>query len=203
MWMLERLAWSFGVCAIGFCLVAAADRKISSDQEIERFAALRAGGDLPGEPPDYELWSPVRVKAWKEARAKESPLPLAVLRIPRIRLVVPVLPGTDDWTLNRAVGVIEGTPSPGSPGNSGIAGHRDSFFRSLKDVVTGDLLTLEMPRTTETYRIERIWIVDPEDVSVLDPTESPSITLVTCYPFYFVGSAPQRYIVRAVRQQTQ
>jgi sortase A len=203
MLMLERLAWSAGVVGVGFWLVAAADRKISSAQEIARFAALRAEGKLPGEPPDQKLWSPVRVKEWEEARKGETPLPVAVLSIKRIGLEVPVLQGTDDWTLNRAVGVIEDTPLPGSPGNSGIAGHRDSFFRVLKDVVTGDLMTVETARATETYRIERIWIVDPDDVSVLDPTESPSITLVTCYPFYFVGSAPQRYIVRAVRQQNQ
>ena len=203
MLMLERLAWSAGVVGVGFWLVAAADRKISSAQEIARFAALRAEGKLPGDPPDQKLWSPLRVKEWEEARTRETPLPVAVLSIKRIGLEVPVLQGTDDWTLNRAVGVIEDTPLPGSPGNSGIAGHRDSFFRVLKDVVTGDLMTVETARTTETYRIERIWIVDPDDVSVLDPTESPSITLVTCYPFYFVGSAPQRYIVRAVRHQNQ
>jgi sortase A len=203
MLILERLAWSAGVVAVGFWLVAAADRRISSAQEIARFAALRAEGKLPGDPPDQRLWSSLRVKEWEEARSRETPLPVAVLSIPRIRLEVPVLQGTDDWTLNRAVGVIEGTPLPGSPGNSGIAGHRDSFFRVLKDVVTGDLMTVETARATETYRIERIWIVDPTDVSVLDPTESPSITLVTCYPFYFVGSAPQRYIVRAVRHQTR
>jgi len=203
MLMLERLAWSAGIVGGGFWLVAAADRRISSAQEIARFAALRAEGKLPGDPPDQKLWSPLRVKEWEEARTRETPLPVAVLSIKRIGLEVPVLQGTDDWTLNRAVGVIEDTPLPGSPGNSGIAGHRDSFFRVLKDVVTGDLMTVETARTTETYRIERIWIVDPDDVSVLDPTESPSITLVTCYPFYFVGSAPQRYIVRAVRQQNQ
>ena len=203
MLILERLAWSAGVVAVGFWLVAAADRRISSAQEITRFAALRAEGKLPGDPPDQKLWSPLRVKEWEEARTRETPLPVAVLSIKRIGLEVPVLQGTDDWTLNRAVGVIEDTPLPGSPGNSGIAGHRDSFFRVLKDVVTGDLMTVETARTTETYRIERIWIVDPDDVSVLDPTESPSITLVTCYPFYFVGSAPQRYIVRAVRHQNR
>ena len=203
MLILERLAWSAGVVGVGFWLVAAADRKISSAQEIARFASLRAEGKLPGDPPDQRLWSPLRVKEWEEARTRETPLPVAVLSIKRIGLEVPVLQGTDDWTLNRAVGVIEDTPLPGSPGNSGIAGHRDSFFRVLKDVVTGDLMTVETARATETYRIERIWIVTPEDVSVLDPTESPSITLVTCYPFYFVGSAPQRYIVRAVRQQNQ
>jgi len=203
MLMLERLAWSAGIVGVGFWLVAAVDRRISSAQEIARFAALRAEGKLPGDPPDQKLWSPLRVKEWEEARTRETPLPVAVLSIKRIGLEVPVLQGTDDWTLNRAVGVIEDTPLPGSPGNSGIAGHRDSFFRVLKDVVTGDLMTVETARTTETYRIERIWIVDPDDVSVLDPTESPSITLVTCYPFYFVGSAPQRYIVRAVRHQNR
>lgn len=203
MLILERLAWSAGVVGVGFWLVAAADRRISSAQEIARFAALRAEGKLPGDPPDQKLWSPLRVKEWEEARGRETPLPVAVLSIKRIGLEVPVLQGTDDWTLNRAVGVIEDTPLPGSPGNSGIAGHRDSFFRVLKDVVTGDLMTVETARATETYRIERIWIVDPTDVSVLDPTESPSITLVTCYPFYFVGSAPQRYIVRAVRHQSR
>ncbi len=161
MLILERLAWSAGVVAVGFWLVAAADRRISSAQEIARFAALRAEGKLPGDPPDQKLWSPLRVKEWEEARTRETPLPVAVLSIKRIGLEVPVLQGTDDWTLNRAVGVIEGTPLPGSPGNSGIAGHRDSFFRVLKDVVTGDLMTVETARATETYRIERIWIVRP------------------------------------------
>ena len=112
---------------------------------------------------------------------------------------MPVLEGTDDWTLNRAAGHIADTAAPGSEGNSGIAAHRDGFFRSLKDVRVGDLLELETLRGIARYRIERTWIVEPEDVSVLDPTPGAAVTLVTCYPFYFVGSAPQRYIVRAVR----
>ncbi len=128
-------------------------------------------------------------------------MPLAVLRIARIRLVVPVLEGTSDVTLNRGVGHIEETAMPGTSGNSGIAGHRDGFFRSLKDVGVGDAIELETLQGKQTYRIERAWIVNPEDVSVLDPTPEQSITLVTCYPFYFVGSAPQRYIVRAVRAE--
>jgi sortase A len=120
-----------------------------------------------------------------------------VLRIPKINLAVPVLEGTDDWTLNRAVGHIEDTAPLGAAGNAGIAGHRDGFFRGLKDVKSGDALELEMRGTSRQYRIERIWVVDPEDVSVLNATPTSAITLVTCYPFYFVGSAPQRYIVRA------
>jgi sortase A len=117
-------------------------------------------------------------------------------------LEVAVLEGTDEWTLNRAVGHIEDTARPGAPGNSGIAGHRDGFFRGLKDIRSGDVLEIETHTGIDRYRVERTWIVEPEDVSVLDPTSTPSITLVTCYPFYFIGSAPQRFIVRAVRTET-
>ena len=93
-------------------------------------------------------------------------------------------------------------PASGTDGNSGIAGHRDGFFRGLKDIGPADTIQLETLRGTEVYRVERTWVVDPEDVSVLDATLTPSLTLVTCYPFYHVGPAPQRYIVRAVRTHT-
>ena len=152
--------------------------------------------------PDLSLWDPERISAWRRALSEPAPPPLAVLRIPKIRLEVAVLPGTDDFTLNRAVGHIEDTALPGTDGNSGIAGHRDGFFRGLKDIGPGDAIELETLRGKEVYRVERIWVVDPEDVSVLDPTPTRSLTLVTCYPFYHVGPAPQRYIVRAVRADT-
>jgi sortase A len=122
-----------------------------------------------------------------------------VLRIPRIALEVAVLEGTDEWTLNRAVGLIEDTAAPGVGGNTGIAGHRDGFFRGLKDIRTDDVLELETPSGIERYRVERTLIVEQDDVWVLDPTAEPAVTLVTCYPFYFVGPAPQRFIVRATR----
>ena len=121
-----------------------------------------------------------------------------MLRIPRLRIEAALLEGTDDATLDRGVGHIEETAPPGTDGNAGIAGHRDGFFRALKDIAEGDAIELQTLGGRETYRVERTWIVEPEDVSVLDPTPSRSLTLVTCYPFYFVGSAPQRFIVRAV-----
>ena len=166
--------------------------------ELGRFAALQAATQQQTAAPDLSLWSPARISAWRITLNDPAPPPLAVLRIPKLRLEVPVLPGTDDFTLNRAVGHIDETALPGMDGNSGIAGHRDGFFRGLKDVGPGDAIEIETLRRKEVYNVERVWIVYPEDVSVLDETATRSLTLVTCYPFYHVGPAPQRYIVRAV-----
>jgi sortase A len=164
--------------------------------------AAVAGGDprtLPGDPePDTSLWSEGRIEAFHESLAHDSGIPMAVLHIPAIELSVSVLPGTDELTLNRAVGHIPGTAAPGEPGNIGIAGHRDGFFRGLKDVQAGDELRLETVSGTVSYEIRDMTVVEPERVDVLDPTAEPTLTLVTCYPFYFVGSAPQRFIVTAV-----
>jgi LPXTG-site transpeptidase (sortase) family protein len=88
----------------------------------------------------------------------------------------------------------------GQSDNLGIAGHRDGFFRGLKDISIGDVVELDTLARAERFVVTEITVTAPSDVEVLDPTEEPSLTLVTCYPFYFVGSAPQRYIVRAVRQ---
>ena len=192
----ERASWAIGVA--GAIWVGAYEIEVatSARQNLDRFAALRPP---PLADPDRSLWSAIRISAWHDAMREPAATPLAVLRIPKIRLEVAVLPGTDDRTLDRAIGHIEDTAPPGTDGNSGLAGHRDGFFRGLKDIETGDTIVLETPDATEMYLVERTWIVTPEDVSVLDPTPSRSLTLVTCYPFYYVGSAPQRFIVRAVR----
>ena len=147
---------------------------------------------------DMKLWSPFRVKAYRAALQRETPRTLAILRIDRLMLEVPVYDGTTDAVLDLAAGRIEYTALPGTPGNVGIAAHRDGFFRVLKDIKEGDALVLDTPVTTEHYRVEWIKITTPDDVSVIDPTPSPAVTLVGCYPFYHVGSAPQRFIVRAV-----
>jgi sortase A len=195
----ERFAWVVGIAAVALWSVLAVSGAVGARQELQRFAAAQAAAGAVASAPDQRLWSAARVRAWHDTQTRPSPAPLAVLRVPGIGLEVAVLGGTDDWTLNRAVGHIEGTARPGAAGNSGIAGHRDGFFRGLKDVRVGDPIELETPGAVHHYRVARTWIVEPEDVSVLDPTETPAVTLVTCYPFYFVGSAPQRFIVRAVR----
>jgi sortase A len=147
---------------------------------------------------DMALWSPGRVKAYKVALEQKTPPALAILRIPRLELEVPVYDGTTDAVLDLAAGRIEGTALPGTVGNVGIAAHRDGFFRILKDLKEGDALVLDTPSATEKYRVEWIRITTPDDVSVIDPTPNPAVTLVGCFPFYHRGPAPQRFIVRAV-----
>ena len=199
----ERTAWTFAtVCLVTFGALYV-DGAAGARHELERFAVLQAAALRPPSAPDLSLWDSERISAWRRALSEPAPPPLAVLRIPKLHLEVAVLPGTDDVTLNRAVGHIDDTALPGTEGNAGIAGHRDSFFRGLKDIAPGDAIELETLRGTEMYRVERIWIVSPEDVSVLDATPTRSLTLVTCYPFYHIGPAPQRYIVRAGRVERQ
>jgi sortase A len=193
----ERASWTLGLVGLAWWGAFHIRAATLTQHDLERFAALQVVAPHDGTP-DQSLWSAVRISAWRKAMSEPAPAPLAVLRIPKIRLEVAVLPGTDDRTLDRGAGHIEDTALPGTDGNSGIAGHRDGFFRGLKDITPGDLIELETLNEKGVYRIERTWIVEPEDVSVLDPTPTRSLTLVTCYPFYFVGSAPQRFIVRAV-----
>ena len=102
-----------------------------------------------------------------------------------------------ETALNRGAGHVSGTALPGSDGNIAIAGHRDGFFRSLKDVEVGAEIVVTSHRGSRSFLVFELLIVDPLDVCVLDPTEETMLTLVTCYPFYFVGPAPERFIVRA------
>ena len=195
--VVEITCWAVGL--VGLAVWGAFQIGVASStrHDLERFAVLKSAAPQAGTP-DQSLWSPNRISAWRKALSDPSPVPLAVLRIPKIRLEVPVLPGTDDRTLDRAAGHIEGTAKPGTDGNSGIAGHRDGFFRGLKDIAPGDVIEIDTIEGKDSYRVERTWVVDPEDVSVLTPTSTRALTLVTCYPFYYVGSAPRRFIVRAV-----
>lgn len=121
------------------------------------------------------------------------------IEIQRIGLSAIVFEGTGKKTLRQAVGHIRGTSLPGHPGNAGLAGHRDTFFRPLKDIRKDDIITVTTLRGEYRYRVVSTRVVAPTEVSVLLPTGTQTLTLVTCYPFYFVGSAPERFIVRAER----
>jgi sortase A len=200
---IERFFWGLGLALGGLYLLARGDGALMERRALQTFAAERAAPPsdvLQASSVDTHLWSPQRIRDYQQSLAGEAAPTLAVLRIPKIHLEVPVFDGTDDLTLNRGVGRIGGTARPGETGNLGIAGHRDGFFRGLKDLGLGDEIALDTRGATELYRVSEVSIVDPGDVGVLDPTTEASITLVTCYPFYFVGSAPKRYIVRATRR---
>ena len=126
---------------------------------------------------------------------------VGMLDVPRLQLSTPVIQGDDDRTLKRAVGHLPDTPMPWDAGNSAIAGHRDGLFRPLKDVKVGDEIRFRTTRDEYRYRVTKTSIVTPDDLSVLGPQSDPStLTLITCYPFYYVGSAPKRFVVHAARE---
>ncbi len=148
---------------------------------------------------DFSLWSEKRIREYRASFALKNDAPIAVLRIEKLGIRVPVFQGDDELVLNRGVGWVEGTTRPGTAGNGniGIAGHRDGFFRALKDIAVGETVELATRGVVSRYSVDSIEIVYPENVGVLRPRGRPSLTLVTCYPFYFVGDAPQRFIVHA------
>jgi len=153
--------------------------------------------EFRAESASHREWDSARILAYKRSLSLKFPPPEAILRIPRIGLEVPVLEGVNDLTMNRGAGHIPGTALPGERGNVGIAGHRDGFFRGLKGVAPGDVIDVERFTGTDHYSVQKIDIVSPSDTSDLKATTGATLTLVTCYPFHFVGSAPQRYVVRA------
>jgi len=186
----EMGAWTLGVALL--CLYAGA-RFWSEHAREDGIEAFR---DARNQAVDQSLWSNRRVIAFAESAAAPG-VPEGLLRIPSVQLEVPVFAGTSEINLNRGAGRIEGTAALSPDGNIGIAAHRDGFFRKLKDVGISGEIFVDVDDRTLRYRIVDISIVDPSDVHVLAATEIPSVTLVTCYPFYFLGNAPQRYIVRA------
>src|ERR1035438_7891921 len=147
-----------------------------------------------------------QTQAEEQHKVGQSVLPikegdiLGRIEVPRIGVSVAVLQGTTWRTLRLGVGHIKGTALPGEPGNIGIAGHRDTYFRARKDIRMDDEIQLQSAAGITKYAVDWIHITTPSDVGVLAPSTESSLTLVTCYPFYYIGSAPERYIVHAHRQ---
>ena len=209
----ERLLLTAGLTLLAVVAAAFVYRSVSSRSAVKEFeksqsewtqhkppAAALAFSDRDV---DVSLWSPKRVREYKESLLIKKDAPMGVLRLDRLRIQVPIFEGTDDLVLNRGVGWIAGTARPGEVGDSniGIAGHRDGFFRALKDVAIGDKIQLSTLGVESLYAVDSTELVTPEQVEVLRRRGVPSLTLVTCYPFYFIGDAPQRFIVHARLQQ--
>ena len=198
------LALAGGACLIAYG-GACARASLTQQRESDAFdAALRARIQAQiqerlqeEKPPNHRDWSPARVAKYQASLDKPVHA-IGRLEIPDVDLSVMVLEGDDDSTLDRAVGHVPGTATrPGKSGNLVIAGHRDGYFRGLRHLETGDDLSLTTLEGIAHYRVEKISIVDPKRTDVLAPTADPTLTLVTCYPFFHVGDAPWRYIVRA------
>jgi sortase A len=205
----EYGAWALGLSLV---LVYGVGRSWSEAARVQGLEALRhAAAANAVSPPgpdaapvfraepgsvDQSLWSRQRMRAF--AASITSPgVPDGALRIPSLQLQVPIYAGTTELNLNRGAAHIEGTAPLGPQGNIGIAAHRDGFFRKLQGIGMDADVYVEVGNRSLRYRVVDIGIVMPSDVHVLAPTEVASITLLTCYPFYFLGDAPQRYIVRA------
>jgi sortase A len=191
----QRLLFACAISLLGYCGFVLVDAWIFQKRESARLERLlhdqRAANK--GQPQTRSATPP-------EAPPAIAPDGLiGRIEIPRLGLSAIVAEGTDKTTLRRAVGHISGTALPGQPGNTGLAGHRDTFFRPLRDILQNDMITLTTLRGEYRYRVVSTRVVVPTEVSVLHPTGNEILTLVTCHPFYFVGAAPNRFIVRAER----
>ena len=183
---LERLLLVMGAAALGYFLYVSIETRLYQAMENRELDTILAAGP-PAMPVLYA--APVMPGS-----------AIGRIEIPRLGVSSVIRAGVDARTLRLAVGHIPGTALPGHSGNIGLAGHRDTFFRKLRNIRTFDEIRIVTPAGTVSYEVERTRIVKPEDTSVLDDTSIPSVTLVTCYPFTYLGSAPDRFIVRAIAQ---
>jgi sortase A len=186
-----------GIVALGYWASVSVHARLFQNREAQRFAEqLQSQVRYDKKAARYESSTDPRQQAPVEGSV------IANLTIPRIGLATVVVEGADDGELKLAAGHIPGTPLPGESGNVVIAAHRDTFFRTLRLIHEDDVIALTTPHEEDQYRVVSTKIVDPDDVGVLYPTSRDTLTLVTCYPFYYLGAAPKRFIVRAERDKT-
>jgi sortase A len=189
----ERLLLIAGVAMLGWVAVIVMDATIAQRVARESLTIATPADTSP----------PPREPARAEGGPPRSAIPargsaLAELSIPRLHLSAVVLHGSDAQTLRRGPGHLENTALPGESGNAVIAGHRDSFFRPLRDIQVGDDVFVDTRQGRFQYRVTSLRVVKPHDLSVLHPTDDAVLTLITCYPFWVLGEAPDRFVVRAV-----
>jgi len=194
----ERISLLTGAVLLTLAGLAWVDGIAHSRSAIADFERIQ---NLIVTPAEQSTWSEGRKAEYERSLSGDTGSTLAILRIPATGMDVPVFDSQSDTALNRGAGHVSGTALPGSNGNIAIAGHRDGFFRNLKDIEVGAEIEVTTLRGSRIFRVSELRIVDPLEVSVLDPTEDTMLTLITCFPFYFVGPAPERFIVRATLQE--
>jgi sortase A len=198
----RQIFFIIGILALGYVGFVLLDAKLYQAYQTWRFQqelkslepSIGTSDNLPPVPVKAN-----RVKVEGHGVAGREGSPLGQIDISTIGLTAMILEGTDDGTLRRAVGHIPGTALPGQSGNVAIAGHRDTFFRPLRNIHKDDEITLTTLNGSYRYRVDSTKVVGPEGIGVLYDSGEAILTLVTCYPFNFVGAAPQRFIVRAHR----
>jgi sortase A len=197
----QLLRWSqYGlvICAVamlGYCAFVVVDTRVFQEREsraLQRLLEDQQATDADS--PQARLLRPPKIPPAVAASGL-----IGRIEIARLSLSVMVIEGDDGKTLRRAAGHVPGTALPGQFGNVGIAAHRDTFFRPLRNIQMDDVITLTTLQGVYHYRVVSTKVVSPRDVEVLNSTDGEVLTLVTCYPFYFVGAAPNRFIVRAER----
>jgi sortase A len=195
----QRVLVACAVVLLGYCGFALSDSWLFQRRESRNLDRLLR--DRRAALPVAQQPEPAAVPKVAPAAARTGLI--GRIEIPRLRLSVVVMEGVDETTLRRAVGHIPGTARPGEAGNVGLAGHRDTFFGPLKHLKIEDEIQISTINGRFKYRVVSFRIVDPENVGVLAPSGENVLTLVTCYPFYYVGPAPKRYIVRARQVASQ
>jgi len=198
----ERLLILIGVLCLGYFLYTYAEATLYQafeDRELDKILNDAAGSGTSGA--TREEVAPAPEAAPRRTYAPGSAV--GRIEIPRLGVSAVIKAGSDARTLRLAVGYIPGTGLPGARGNFGLAGHRDTFFRKLRDINPDDEIRIVTTDGVFLYHVQRTSIVMPQDVWVLNPTDYPALTLVTCYPFNYIGSAPKRFIVRAALQTTE
>ena len=206
----ERVLLWTGALLLGWCGWTLAQARVYQGYESWSLDRMRDGrsATLPAylaSRVGIGAGSPSAVTASRGTDDEPPPRPgdmVGRLDIPRLHLSAIILEGDDNGTLKLGVGHVPGTALPGSRGNVALAAHRDSFFRPLRGIRPADEIEMTTPRRTYRYRVDSVKIVGPDAVEVLNDTALPSLTLVTCYPFGWVGNAPKRFIVRASRVET-
>ncbi len=197
----ERLLLLVGLLCVGYFLYTYAEAQLYQafeDRELDKILNDTAATGTSGKPREETAPAP-RVAPRRTFAAGST---VGRIEIPRLGVSAVIRAGSDARTLRLAVGYIPGTALPGDRGNFGLAGHRDTFFRKLRDINPDDEIRIVSQDGVFTYFVQRTSIVMPQDVWVLDPTNDPTLTLVTCYPFNYIGSAPKRFIVRAALRTT-
>lgn len=170
-----------GIMALGYAGYAVLDLHLYQYAETSQFEAVKAIAAPP---------------LLKPAPIAEGGV-IGEIEVPRLRLKAIIVQGDSEKLLRRSVGHLPGTALPGESGNIALAGHRDGLFRPLRDVRPGDTITLRTPDHDFQYQVEWTAVVPPTAMRVIQPTSEPALTLITCFPFYYVGAAPERFIVRA------